>query len=64
MHKRLALTATLGAFMSIFSTPLYAHGTCELPSDIDDDERRVIKSDARLGPNCRFTPDKNLAFQK
>ena len=43
MHKKLALTAALAAIMLIFSTPLYADGTCELPPKIDDDERYVIK---------------------
>lgn len=43
MHKKLALIAALAAVLSMFSTPLYAHGTCELPPKIDDDERYVIK---------------------
>ena len=43
MQKKLSLTTTVAIFLSILSTPLYAHGTCELPPGIDDDERYVIK---------------------
>ncbi|MBT8079141.1 MAG: hypothetical protein KJO31_11245 [Gammaproteobacteria bacterium] len=43
MHKKLSLATILGILVSILSTPVYAHGTCELPPDIDDDERYLIK---------------------
>ena len=43
MYKKLMLATILGTSMSIFSAPVYAHGTCEMPPGIDDDERYVIK---------------------